>query len=172
MNASVTNTEKMIRVEINNRAAHEAASLEYEQKFGSMLDRDYDQYRADYAEIYKKHVNIIEYTNFTMEKVQQLAEAMRIEQPDANINISWNHDGEYGPSFIANTSWNDQMKMYPGYEVYTKEGFIQKVEALKKYHKGLVDLGNWSPEYQFSEYYNEVMENQPNLQQFEEAQNC
>lgn len=57
------------------------------------------------------------YEGITLEEAQALAEPIRIAQPDRHVNI-YTTKGD----FIGNTTWNDQMKMFWEYPVYTPEG--------------------------------------------------
>ena len=55
------------------------------------------------------------------------AEPIRIAFPDCHVNIEW-----AGGSFICYTTWEDQMKEFIGYRVFTPMGERLKAEALVK----------------------------------------
>ena len=66
----------------------------------------------------------------SLKRAQEIAEPIRIAHPDECVSI-YSSD----KSFIGNTSWNDQMKMFWEYETYTPEGAAlaaaRKAEAEK-----------------------------------------
>ena len=105
-------------------------------------------------------------------------EPMRIGNPDTNFNVYFGEtDGDYSflvegrkfTSGIFDITFDLQMECYPDYPVFTEAGFSRKVKALKAYHAHLIEIGNWSPNYRFDDYYAESMSGQPQLEQFEEA---
>jgi len=134
---------------------------QYAEKFGT--DNTYDHRDVWDAMVdnasFKKT-----YHNMSAAQVSAFIEPMCIANPEVNYNLTW----EPG-SCICNVTWNCQMQYYPEYEVYTAEGFKLKVEALKAYHAHLIKIGNWSKQYAFADYYDEVMANQGNLAAFEKA---
>lgn len=59
-----------------------------------------------------------ELNDVTFKQAQVFAEPIRIAHPDQCVSL---YNEEAG-SFIGNTSWNDQVKMFWEYPVYTLEG--------------------------------------------------
>ncbi len=59
-----------------------------------------------------------ELNDVTFKQAQKFAEPIRIAHPDQCVSL---YNEEAG-SFIGNTSWNDQVKMFWEYPVYTLEG--------------------------------------------------
>lgn len=57
--------------------------------------------------------------NVTFDEAQAFAEPLRIAHPDQHVNI-YDDRG----NFIGNTTWNDQIKMFWDYPVFTPEGEI------------------------------------------------
>jgi hypothetical protein len=74
-------------------------------------------------------------TNLTWKRAQEIVEPIRINRPDRCISLYCST----GNSFIGNTSWNDQMKMFWEYPTYTPEGAKLAAErAAEAEMKGLV----------------------------------
>jgi len=82
---------------------------------------DYDLYRK----IEAAHRTEIVLRGMTWHEAQVFAEPIRIAHPDQNITL---YNPDYS-SFIGNTTWNDQMKMFFGYPVFTPYGEKLKAEA-------------------------------------------
>lgn len=130
----------------------------FNEKYGEV---NYFDFRDEYAEIYKQYLKKFEFINCTYFQAETFAEKLRIQYPDRHVNLYSDFDENKNPkSYIGNTTWNVQMKMFPEYPVYTPEGLKQKKEALLKYHAHLVEIGNWSKDYKFESYLNEIMSNQ------------
>jgi hypothetical protein len=68
----------------------------------------------------------------TFTQAQCFAESIRITHPDQCVSL-YNDENN---SFIGNTSWNDQFKMFWEYPVYSEEGasimLMRKLEASEK----------------------------------------
>jgi hypothetical protein len=99
-------------------------------------------------------------------------EKVKMSNRDSNINLYYNEATESTPEdhvigieglrFTCakwDVTWNDQMEMFPSYEVFTTEGFIEKVEAVAKYHAHLIEIGNWNPNYPLECELYETLEN-------------
>jgi len=86
----------------------------YFEKTGS--DNYYD-HREIWDSIYKEHQFSLELKNSSFKEAQVFAEPIRISHPDQCVSL-------YGSdnSFIGNTSWADQLKMFFEYETYTEVG--------------------------------------------------
>jgi len=55
--------------------------------------------------------------NVSIREAEAVAESIRIMFPDQHVNIYGNDN-----SFIGNVTWNDQLKMFWGYQTYTEIG--------------------------------------------------
>lgn len=86
---------------------------EYEALTGT--DNMYE-HREIWDKICKTYWKTWEHKGISLKQAQAIAEPIRIAHPDQNVNIV------AGKSFIGNTSWNDQLKMFFEYETYTEEG--------------------------------------------------
>ena len=71
-----------------------------------------------FDEIIKTKQSIWILENVTFTQAQSFAEPIRIANPDQCVSL---YNDERG-SFIGNTSWNDQIKMFWEYPVYTEIG--------------------------------------------------
>lgn len=116
-------TQKEIILSISNDCnQRRAIDEQYFAVTGS--DNPYDNldyYRA----LEKEHRTEIVLKDMSWKEAQIFAEPIRIAHPDQCISLS----SPDGSSFIANVSWNDQMKMFFGYEVFTAYGEKLKKEA-------------------------------------------
>ena len=70
-----------------------------------------------WRELVKRRSVTLELEDVSFHEAQAFAEPLRIAHPDQHVNI---YDGK--DSFIGNTTWNDQMKMFWEYEVFTEYG--------------------------------------------------
>ena len=70
-----------------------------------------------YNEISNRARKEIILENVSLNEAQAFAEPIRIAFPDQCVSL---HAGEN--SFVGNTSWNDQLKMFFEYETFTKIG--------------------------------------------------
>lgn len=76
-----------------------------------------------------------EFNDITFTQAQSFAEPIRIAHPDQCVSL-YNEDNG---SFIGNTSWNDQVKMFWEYPVYTEEGAaIMSMRQLEASEKNLI----------------------------------
>jgi hypothetical protein len=117
------------------------------QQFGADANVFSDEYRAAERALYDAASTTVIVTG-TEYDAQVVAEPIRMQFPDRHVNIYWTPAGTEYNNYIGNTTWNDQMKMYPEYAVYTHAGLLARYAALKAYHYYLtVELGNWSPAY-------------------------
>lgn len=95
---------------------------EFQDRTGT--DNPYDNIEL-YRELTTKHTTNIDLWGMTWQQAQAFAEPLRIAHPDQCISLS------SGNSFIGNTTWNDQMKMFWEYSVYTPYGEKLKAERLR-----------------------------------------
>lgn len=58
------------------------------------------------------------FNDITFNQAQAFAEPIRIANPDQCVSLYNEENGSY----IGNTSWNDQIRMFWEYPVYTEEG--------------------------------------------------
>ena len=86
---------------------------EYENRTGSTNPYDFPEI---HEEIRGKYRHEIILKNVSLTEAQEFAEPIRIANPEQCVSISAEK------SYIGNTSWNDQMKMFWEYPVYTKIG--------------------------------------------------
>jgi hypothetical protein len=107
-------------------AERQAANREYEELTGKDPVESYYNDRETYEEIEKKHRTGITLRNMSWREAHIFTEHIRIAHPDQNVSLYTR--GEKG-SWIGYTTWNDQMKMFFGYEVYTPYGEVLKREA-------------------------------------------
>ena len=103
---------------------YQLALAEYEALTGT--DNPYE-HRTIYNDIVRTYWTEWVHNGISLKQAQAIAEPIRIAHPDQNVNIC------AGKSFIGNTSWNDQLKMFFEYETYTEEGaaimFARQKEA-------------------------------------------
>jgi hypothetical protein len=99
------------------------ADRDYLKQTGNDPVWSYFNDRETYNEIEKKYRTEVVLRDTTWREAQVFAEPIRIAHPDRNVTLYG------GGSFIGNTTWNDQMKMFFGYEVYTPYGEKLKQEA-------------------------------------------
>lgn len=67
--------------------------------------------------IQSKYSDTWEYKNISLRKAQEIAEPIRIANPEQCVSIYTSDN-----SFIGNTSWADQMKYFFEYETFTAQG--------------------------------------------------
>jgi hypothetical protein len=106
-------------------AERQAANREYEELTGNDPVESYYSDRETYEAIEKKHRTGITLRNMSWREAQVFAEPIRIAHPDQNVSLYTK--GPKG-SWIGYTTWNDQMEMFFGYEVYTPYGEVLKRE--------------------------------------------
>ena len=117
------------------------------QQFGADANQFSSEYRAAERALYDAASTTVIVTG-TEYDAQVVAEPIRMQFPDRHVNIYWTPAGTEYNNGIYHTTWNDQMKMFPEYAVYTHAGLLARYAALKAYHHYLtVELGNWSPAY-------------------------
>lgn len=73
---------------------------------------DYELWRSMIDAAY----TVYPYKNISLLEAQKIAEPIRIANPSQHVSIY------AGKSFIGNTTWNDQMKMFWEYPTFTEEG--------------------------------------------------
>ena len=76
------------------------------------------EHRDLYNSIEEKYRQTWVLNDITFTEAQAFAEPIRIANPDQHVSL-YNYDTN---SFIGNTTWNDQVKMFWEYPVYTEEG--------------------------------------------------
>jgi len=122
------------------------------QQFGADANQFSSEYRAAERALYNAASTTVIVTG-TEYDAQVVAEPIRMQFPDRHVNIYWTPAGTEYNNAIYHTTWNDQMKMFPEYAVYTHAGLLARYDALKAYHHYLtVELGNWSPAYTLDMY--------------------
>jgi len=91
-----------------------------------------------WKELIKRRTVSLVLENVSFDEASAFAEPLRIAHPDQHVN---NYD-EVG-SFIGNTTWNDQMKMFWEYEVYTEYGnYLRNQRIAEAKELGLI--ASWS----------------------------
>lgn len=108
--------QKQVRISLSpSQEQYVQIRAEYLKKTGS------DNY-YDFPEIFDQMVKDVrqEWTleNVTFNQAQAFAEPIRITNPDQCVTLYNDKNG----SFIGNTTWNDQIKMFWEYPVYTEQG--------------------------------------------------
>jgi hypothetical protein len=117
------------------------------EQFGTDVNQFSDEYSTAFDAAYRAACTDV-LVRCTEHDAQVIAEPIRMQFPDRHVNLYWTPEGTEYNNYIGNTTWNDQMKMYPEYAVYTHAGLLARYAALKAYHHYLtVELGNWSPAY-------------------------
>jgi hypothetical protein len=91
-----------------------AINDEYKRLTGS--DNYYDD-RELHDSLYNRHRKEITLQDVTLAEAQAFAEPIRIANPDQCVSLSTGQN-----SFIGNTTWNDQLKMFFEYPTYTEIG--------------------------------------------------
>jgi hypothetical protein len=92
-----------------------------------------------WKELVKRHTVILTLEDTNFHEAQVFAEPLRIKFPDQHVNI---YDEDYG-NFIGNTTWNDQIKMFWEYPVFTEEGQrIAEARIAEASHLGIA--ASWS----------------------------
>jgi len=115
--ANEFNTRKMPALTVSltpSPLAYAEIRREYQVRTGT--DNTYDHPEIWNELVKRRRVDLV-LENVSFDEAQAFAEPIRIAHPDQNVNI---YDGN--GSFIGNTSWNDQMKMFWEYPVYTEYG--------------------------------------------------
>ena len=108
--------QKQVRISLSpSQEQYAQIRAEYLVKTGS------DNY-YDFPDIFDQMVQDVrqEWTleNVTFTQAQAFAEPIRIANPDQCVTLYNDKNG----SFIGNTTWNDQIKMFWEYPVYTEQG--------------------------------------------------
>jgi hypothetical protein len=108
--------QKQVRISLSpSQEQYAQIRAEYLVKTGS------DNY-YDFPDIFDQMVKDVrqEWTleNVTFTQAQAFAEPIRIANPDQCVTLYNDKNG----SFIGNTTWNDQIKMFWEYPVYTEQG--------------------------------------------------
>lgn len=108
--------QKQVRISLSpSQEQYVQIRAEYLKKTGS------DNY-YDFPDIFDQMVEDVrqEWTleNVTFNQAQAFAEPIRIANPDQCVSLYNDKTG----SFIGNTTWNDQIKMFWEYPVYTEQG--------------------------------------------------
>jgi hypothetical protein len=108
--------QKQVRISLSpSQEQYAQIRAEYLVKTGS------DNY-YDFPDIFDQMVKDVrqEWTleNVTFNAAQAFAEPIRIANPDQCVTLYNDKTG----SFIGNTTWNDQIKMFWEYPVYTELG--------------------------------------------------
>jgi hypothetical protein len=108
--------QKQVRISLSPSSEQYALiRAEYLKQTGS--DNYYDN--PDFFDgLVKMHMEEWTLENVTFTQAQAFAEPIRIANPDQCVSL---YNEEKG-SFIGNTSWNDQIKMFWEYPVYTETG--------------------------------------------------
>ena len=107
-------THESVTVSISvNRRTSNAITTEMKRKFGD------DGYYEPMMKALRGAGTSITLENATMLEACKFAEGLRISHPAQNVNVSADKEGG---DFICNVSWNDQMRHYPEYPIYTEEG--------------------------------------------------
>jgi hypothetical protein len=133
------------------------------QQFGADANQFSSEYRAAERALYDAASTTVIVTG-TEYDAQVVAEPIRMQFPDRHVNIYWTPAGTEYNNGIYHTTWNDQMKMFPEYAVYTHAGLLARYDALKAYHHYLtVELGNWSPAYTLDQYITDSSQFNPEL---------
>ena len=101
---------------------HKMIMAEYQSKTGS--DNYYDN-REVYDEIYNRFRKEISLEDVSLNEAQAFAEPIRIAYPDQCVTLYTGTN-----SFIGNTSWNDQLKMFFEYPTFTLIG--ERIMANRK----------------------------------------
>lgn len=116
--------ESQIKISVGLSPAERlVADREYLNQTGNDPVWSYYNDRETYEEIEKKYRTEIVLRDTTWLEAQVFAEPIRIAYPGQCVSLYG------GNSFIGNTTWNDQMKMFFGYPVYTPYGEKLKAEA-------------------------------------------
>ena len=86
---------------------------EYESRTGSTNPYDFPEIDEEIKGKYRHEITL---KNVSLTEAQEFAEPIRIANPDQGVSITADK------SLIGNTTWNDQMKMFWEYPVFTKIG--------------------------------------------------
>jgi hypothetical protein len=133
------------------------------QQFGADANVFSGEYRAAERALYDAASTTVIITG-TEHDAQVVAEPIRIQYPDRHVNIFWTPAGTEYNNAIYHTTWNDQMKMFPEYAVYTHAGLLARYAALKQYHHYMTEeLGNWSTDYTLDQYITDSSQFNPEL---------
>ena len=107
-------------------AERQVADREYLKLTGNDPVWSYYNDRETYEKIENKYRTKLTLRNMSWREAHIFTEPIRIAHPDQNVSLYTR--GPKG-SWIGYTTWNDQMKMFFGYEVYTPYGEKLKAEA-------------------------------------------
>lgn len=108
--------QKQVKVVLSpSKEQYAQISAEYFAQTGS---NNYYDNRELFDKIVESVRTTWELNDVTFDEAQKFAEPIRIAHPDQCVSL---YNEEAG-SFIGNTSWNDQVKMFWEYPVYTLEG--------------------------------------------------
>lgn len=102
--------------------ARKVAEAEYLEATGT--DNPFE-HRDLHDEISSKYQTRITLREISWREAEAFVEPLRIAHPDQNVSL-YTKSG----SWIGHTTWNDQMKMFFGYPVYTGYGEKLKAERL------------------------------------------
>jgi hypothetical protein len=75
----------------------------------------------------KSYTKTLVLENISMKEAEAIAEPIRMMHPDQHVNLYGSDD-----SFIGNTTWNDQWKMFWGYPTYTPAGKAIMAKRLRE----------------------------------------
>ncbi len=105
-------------------------SIREQYEFIAMTDDTYEDQDL-WDKLYKAGCTITRHENITMNEIQMIAEPIRIDNPEQNVSIT-DHNGNY----IGHTTWNDQIKYFFEYPVYTQRGLAivtaRQMEAIEQ----------------------------------------
>lgn len=107
-------THKSVTVSISaSQTVNRAITAEMKRKYGE------DGYYDPMMKAIRGAGTSVTLENTTMLEACKFAEGLRISHPHQNVNVSVDKEGG---DFICNVSWNDQVRYYPEYPIYTEEG--------------------------------------------------
>ena len=107
-------THESVTVDISpSQTVCQAITAEMKRKFGE------DGYYDPMMKAIRGAGTSVTLKNTTMLEALKFAEGLRISHPHQNVNVSVDKEGG---DFICHVTWNDQVRYYPEYDIYTKEG--------------------------------------------------
>jgi hypothetical protein len=137
------------------RAQYDQIHAGLEAEFGADYNRYDEEPARRFEELYVQAQFKVQFHG-TLKEAETWAEPLRRSHPDRNVNINWHPAGHDHGSFIGYTSWNDQMRMYPEYPVFTEPGHDDRVKALTRYHHKQTQVwSNWSADFPLESYLEE-----------------
>jgi hypothetical protein len=98
--------------------------FQYEQITGT--DNTYENPEL-WNELVAKFTKTLIVENISIKEAEAIAEPIRMMHPDQHVNLYGSDD-----SFIGNTTWNDQWKMFWGYPTYTPAGKAVMAKRLRE----------------------------------------